>query len=120
DTGYNEDQSADDCLNDIAAHPVPPVLPSVRQSTWAPCLIRRLRLVGTVDQGRARRPVGEIGAAEIAQMILLPRLARQAARGRRRVGRVMEPAVPVGRYARGFGFALIDHPALAPTARDDA
>jgi hypothetical protein len=32
----------------------------------------------------------------------------------------MQPAVPVGRHARGFGDTVVHHPALAPTTGDDA
>src|SRR5215510_3022697 len=86
-------------------------------SARPPGLVRRLRLIGAVDQRRAWRAVGEIGAAQIAQVVLLPSLTRQAARRRRSVRGVVQPSMPVGRHARGFGLALVNHPALAPAAR---
>src|SRR5205807_2772292 len=89
--------------------------------TYTPCYVRLLGLaIATLDQGRAGRIVGERGDAEIGQMLLLPRPARQSALGRRRVGRIVQPAVPVGRNARGFGLAVVHHPAFATPALDDA
>src|SRR5476649_2550524 len=53
-------------------------------------------------------------------MIFLPVLARLATLRGDRIVRVMEPAVPVRRHARGFGFAVVHDPALAPAACDNA
>ena len=58
------------------------------------------------------------GAGAVGFVILLPRLARHTACGRARIGRVMQPTVPIGRHARGFGDAVVDNPALAPAAGD--
>src|SRR5262249_13794075 len=63
---------------------------------------------------------GKVGAAEVALVLLLPGIARQAALRRRFMDGVVQPAVPVGRHARGLGLAVVDHPALAPPAGDCA
>lgn len=62
----------------------------------------------------AGRPVSMIGTGKVRQMLLLPRLARRITGRRDGIGRVVQPAMPFGRNARGFGNAVVDHPALAP------
>src|SRR6185437_8489584 len=62
-------------------------------------------------QHRARRPVSGRRAGQVRHMLLLPRVFELVRILRRLIGRVMEPAVPLRRHARGFDFAGIDHPA---------
>src|SRR4030095_10725018 len=84
-----------------------------------PRLIRRLGLLAD-GQRMARRALRLGGAGELGHRLLLPRLARRATGRRRRIGGVMQPAVPVGRNARGFGDTVVHHPALAAATGDDA
>src|SRR5262245_2452216 len=62
-------------------------------------------------QGRTARPVGRRRAGQIGPVRLLPRVRAVLLGGRRYVDRVMQPAVPARRHARGLGVAVIDHPA---------
>src|SRR5712692_5747433 len=71
-------------------------------------------------QRRARGPVGVGRAGEIWPVRLLPLARRVVLLRGRHVDRVVQPAVPGRRHARGFGEAVIDHPApLEAQARID-
>ena len=116
DASHHQDQRADDRLDDIAAHVSASPVAS-RGLARTPRFVGRLGLVVATGQGRPRRAVGVFGAALIAQVILLPRLARQATLGRQRVGGVVEPTMPIGRHTRGLGFPVVDHPAAFEAER---
>src|SRR5271165_997896 len=78
----------------------------------APGLIIAAR--GLARTGLERRTVGPDRrgrACRVRHMRQLPWVRLVVFRRRRRVDRVMEPAVPARRGHRGFGDAIIDHPA---------
>src|SRR5690606_10949133 len=60
------------------------------------------RTLRTIRGGRAR---------QVRDMRLLPLARLVVFGGRRRIVPVMQPAVPAGRHSRGFGIAVVDHPA---------
>src|SRR5215218_2164207 len=93
--------------------PKPFLLCCRRVLARAPRLVMRLGLVAAA-QRMARRTIGVVGARLVGFVILLPRLARQTAGRRGRVGRVMQPAMPIRRHARGFSHTVVNDPAFAP------
>src|SRR5215218_2791434 len=99
--------------------PKPFLLCCRRVSARAPRLVMRLGLVAAA-QRMTRRAVGMVGARMVGLVILLPRLARQATGGRRCIGRVMQPAMPIRRHARSFSHTVINDPAFTPATGDHA
>src|SRR5205085_11650514 len=61
--------------------------------------------------------IGLRGAGHVRNMRLFPFARRVFVLRRRDVDRVMDPAVPFRRDARGLGIAVIDHPAPLETER---
>src|SRR5262249_58589582 len=68
-------------------------------------------------QRRSDRAVGAGRAGEIGPVRLPPRPRRDLFLRRRRVDRVVQPAMPGRRHDRGFGGAVVDHPAPLKTER---
>src|ERR1700730_10151125 len=64
-----------------------------------------------LGQRRAGRAMGARRAGEIGPVRLPPRTRRDLVQRRRHVDGVVQPAMPRRRYGRGFGHAVVDHPA---------
>src|SRR5690625_2120826 len=62
-------------------------------------------------KGVTRREIGLLRAAGVRAVISHPGPARDALLGRNFVGGVVQPDMPLGGHARGFGRARVDDPA---------